>query len=225
MKLTDRDQKLLRFLAVFLLAVGFTYFILLPGIEKSEDLSQKISDRELQKSEMDMKLALLPQMQKTNEEMIQRREEAAGLFLPRMSSQRIDRMLLEMLQACGLEAMNMNISISEEAFTLEPFPGSALAQEQAVSGGSAGGTETTDGTEAANASQETKFSAEQLRSAKVDLTVAGEENACRQLLDQFCENTPAFRVVQYSRSRKMINGQDSGFVQLNVSLELLMIQE
>ena len=165
MKLTDRDQKLLRFLAVFLLAVGFTYFILLPGIEKSEDLSQKISDRELQKSEMDMKLALLPQMQKTNEEMIQRREEAAGLFLPRMSSQRIDRMLLEMLQACGLEAMNMNISISEEAFTLEPFPGSVLAQEQAVSGGSAGGTETTDGT---NASQETKFSAEQLRSAKVD---------------------------------------------------------
>ena len=222
MKLTDRDQKLLRFLAVFLLAVGFTYFILLPRIEKSEDLSQKISDRELQKSEMDMKLALLPQMQKTNEEMIQRREEAAGLFLPRMSSQRIDRMLLEMLQACGLEAMNMNISISEEAFTLEPFPGSVLAQEQAVSGGSAGGTETTDGT---NASQETKFSAEQLRSAKVDLTVAGEENTCRQLLDQFCENTPAFRVVQYSRSRKMINGQDSGFVQLNVSLELLMIQE
>ena len=56
MKLTDRDQKLLRFLAVFLLAVGFTYFILLPGIEKSEDLSQKISDRELQKSEMDMKM-------------------------------------------------------------------------------------------------------------------------------------------------------------------------
>ncbi len=63
MKITERDKKLLTFLAVFVIAAAFLTLVILPGFDRAQSLREEIAADTQNKLEMDSKIAQLPTLE------------------------------------------------------------------------------------------------------------------------------------------------------------------
>ncbi len=235
--LTNRDKKLLWFLAIVIILFVFVRILIMPQLEQYFELDNTISLAEMDKYDMEIKMVSLPGTQKRNEELQDKLNEAAALYYPVMSSQEIDREVTGFLLEHGLAIENLTITMPLAPSDLAPYAGSEMAAAQQEAGqksnqeaASQGATnQETENQETAN--QKTKLSAagtqNQVYAAEVIVKCAGTEKQMTELIDFLVNDKPAVAVTGYSYENASVSGdaQDSaGKTQkiMTIGLQLFM---
>ena len=96
LKLTERDKKLLVILAVFVLIVGVGAGVLMPLLDKGQELQEKAADARIEQQEREQKVVSLPVLRDRESTVLSNIEEMRKDFYPVMKSMEIDKMLTEL---------------------------------------------------------------------------------------------------------------------------------
>lgn len=127
--MTERDKKLLGFLAVVVVLFVFVWLLILPQAERYFDLDTELAMAEQSQYEMDLKMVSLQGEQKRNEELKEKRAEAAMQYYPMLDTQEIDAEVTSFLLEHGLMVENLAIAAAELS-DLEPYAASGMAAAQ-----------------------------------------------------------------------------------------------
>lgn len=213
-KITERDKKLLSLLGIFLVVVGFLLLVILPGMERSSALQGELLLANQTKQDMEMKLQLLPTVQKSLADAEKTWEELSDSLYSKMGSQEIDRIVTGDVLACGLATKNLSITMNESPVTLEPYIKTDETETLAESG-----------TEAA-ASEET---ANGLSSASVDLAVEGSPAQMQSFIDRVSAQYHSVRVTGMDYDlREDLNAQgvkQGDKVLMNIQMDFYMYEK
>ncbi|MDD3796683.1 MAG: type II secretion system protein GspM, partial [Lachnospiraceae bacterium] len=95
--MTERDKKLITLLAVVVILVVFFNYFFIPLKKESDELDASIETAQLQKSEMEVKIASLPILEGNFEDLKQKYPVSAQDYYPVMTSQEIDREITGMV--------------------------------------------------------------------------------------------------------------------------------
>ena len=68
LKVTERDKKLLVFLAIFVVVVGLGAGVILPLLSKSQELREELTQAQLEQTEKEQKVLSLSTMEKRKKE-------------------------------------------------------------------------------------------------------------------------------------------------------------
>lgn len=121
MQMTERDKKLLIFLAVFCIVVGIGYWGIYPQIKAIGEINdQKIIEEDKMFAD-DMKLSELMFLMDENEELEEQIIEAREHFYPAMTSDQIDKMLTGMALTYDLQAYDLDIVMPTNETSLEAY--------------------------------------------------------------------------------------------------------
>lgn len=121
MQMTERDKKLLIFLAVFCIVVGIGYWGIYPQIRGiSEIKDEKIKQEDKMFSD-DMKVAELMFLMDENKELEADIVEARSHFYPMMSSDQVDKMLTGMALDYNLQAYDLDIEMPNAEADLQAY--------------------------------------------------------------------------------------------------------
>ncbi|NCB92550.1 MAG: hypothetical protein EOM40_08250 [Clostridia bacterium] len=214
-KITERDKKLLMLLATVLVVVGFAVLVIMPGLDRIEELGMQEMDYQTQKDELDLQVASLVQAQTANKELKESMETTVNAFYPYSTSQQMDRILTNTVLECGLSAVNLSINMPTESLRIIPYQGSMLWQSMAAEITQEDGTVNPDDfPQAAN-----------MYAVSANLTAAGEKPKVENLIDQWNKENVPIRVVDYTLSQQQINGENSGNYVVNISLEIYLYQD
>lgn len=209
-KITERDKKLLVFLAVFLIVVGFTMLIIVPGIQSISALSVENVSSTLTKEEMDAKIEKLPILTQELEDKKAEWAEMNGELFGMMASQDIDKIVTDEVTSCGLNMKSLNIVMNEELGELSVY---GEIQEE-------------ESTEAADETEDEVNSG--IHSASVSLSVEGSQDRISMLTDRFADYT-AVRVTSMKYDTNEVV-DDAGLVKatntvLNLEMEFYMCEK
>lgn len=226
MKLTNRDKKLLVALMCILLIVGFVQFAIRPLAAHIEEQSNEITQLDLQKQDMEMKILQAPAMEKNLTDMTTEFQQQADGFYTYMRNQEVDRIVTSIVLANGLSAVSSSITMPSNPLTIEYYVNSTSAQtgtdasnqesgqdtsaEDAVAAESGSSTDTTASAPATN--ETTAFYAPQ-----VQITVQGSHGQVQGFIDDISNNYPAIRISSYSMSQQQA-GTDMDQYTLNAVL-------
>ncbi len=220
MKLTSKDKFLLSLMAVVLIVVGLGYYVILPAMTRMDDLELEISDAEMEKQEMKMKITMLPDYQQSFQDLRQAAADATAQYYDRMTSQEVDREITNIVLSTGLESVGL--SIQPAVFTVaDPYSRSMLAREEAAreaAGTADAAAENDSGSGAVGAinegmqNQQQALDAaaaayegtelptrvdvqDQIYTCKITLAVEGAQESYQQLIDTLVNGYPAIRVT------------------------------
>ena len=230
-EVTQRDKKLLAFLAVVVIGVLFTVFGILPLLDTGSSLDTEIEVAQQSKQVMEEKIASLPVYEEADKAW---KEEALN-FSDMMSSQEIDKLVTGVMLSCSLEAKNMSITFKAEPQSLAPYYASeaaALAEQQkqeaaaaAQNGDAAAGTDSgaaAAGTGAADGQS-------MISVAAVSLTTEGDAVHIRQLIDVFSDDYPGIRITDLNYETNEITDKKgivtSTSTVLRLGLEIYMCEK
>ena len=132
-EVTERDKKLLLFMAVFVIVVVFGFFIIRPLAETDAALKDELVMQEDMQLRTQQKLMLLSSVEANVEKTEEELDAAAKEFYPVMKSQEIDKLLTEIVLKWGLDPKQLTIQMPESEMILEPFYASQAALEEALS--------------------------------------------------------------------------------------------
>lgn len=225
MKFTERDKKLIVFLALFLLIVGVGYFVVRPLYTRVEELKTQAEDLQWQVEQTKSYLARLPQLRKMNEELQNDKQQELQIFYPHMESQELDKMITGLTLQASLGAKNLTIAIPDEPYAITPYflsvpqpdEGEQLSEsEQAYEDEKADNTQTED-TQAAEDAQATEDAqavddgAEQvLYAALLSVDATGSHEQLQKYIDLLSddEKYPAIQVDSYTWNNENRVGTD-----------------
>ena len=224
MKITERDKKLLVFLAVFLIAAAFLLLVIMPGFDRAQELREEITASTQSKMEMDSKIAQLPNLEEQLGVMQKEWEAISEDLYPMMESQDIDKIVTDEVIAQGLTTKSMKITMNQDPVSLQPY----LWKEKQEQQNQAAAAEASDGDgEAAEADSAAVDSGQEetstgIYSAKVNLSVEGSREKIRRLMDRFVNEYTAVRVLSAKYDTEEVI-DDAGLVQsTNTVLDLEM---
>jgi hypothetical protein len=234
--LTKKDKKLLTFLILFLIAVGFTVLIFLPKVGTLSEVNAGIAEATIQKEETLLKSTKLPQLEETLKD---KEKEFATLtqhFYSLMQTQEIDNLLTEKALAQGLSVRLLNIGQVEALATLEFYIGSeeaeeALSEEEEPEESEetqSANEESTDGTTAEDLANEEGGNTEEtpeeseetpvnvIHQSKISITVEGSAGGIQNFVDELF-NDPSILVTSWQRSGEgMEEGQEVTMINLTI---------
>lgn len=121
MQMTERDKKLLIFLAIFVIVVGIGYWGVVPQIRAINEISDDIITEEDKMFLDDLKVAELPFLIDENEELEEDIVEARSHFYPIMTSDEVDKMLTFMVLDYNLQSYDLSIDMPKEEASLEAY--------------------------------------------------------------------------------------------------------
>ena len=208
-EITDRDKKLLLFLAIFVIVVVFGFFIIRPLAETDAALKEELAVQEELQIRTQQKLMLLPSMQANVEKTEEELAAAAEDFYPVMKSQEIDKLLRQLV-----------IQMPEGEMILDPFYASQAALEEMLS--QAIGQ---DGEEQTDTVRKASTSFYGIYAAQVMLTVKGERSVLEQMADEISEDYPAIRITGavWGKENSSLRNEAGEYVSsLNDTLQLQM---
>ena len=120
-EMTDRDKKLLVFLALFVIVVGIGYWGIYPMVKDILHYNTKITEEQNLKETNELKIAGLPLLEKENESMEEEIRKAKEDYYPMMTSDEIDKLFTGMALDYNLYAYKMDIRMEEEEAVIEPY--------------------------------------------------------------------------------------------------------
>lgn len=219
MEITERDKKLLLFMAFFVIVLGFGFFVIRPLSQADAELKIELENQQELMMETQQKLVMLPAMEsslvKTQEEL----EEAAKDFYPVMKSQEIDRLLTGIVVGKGLESRQMTITMPQSELKLEPYYASAAAAEDSMAQSAAHGASEEDGSTAQ--AMETVFTG--IYAAQVQMTIRGNRVTMQQMVDELTRNYPSIRITSagWGTENNSIRNADGEYItSVNDTLQL-----
>lgn len=121
MELTQRDKKLLVFLAVFVIVVCLGYWGIYPAITSIRNIDEEIVNQEEIKELNQAKINMLPIVKKDNEILEEKIEDAGKDFFKIMKSDEIDKLMTGMAITYSLHADSLDIQMPEDMAELEPY--------------------------------------------------------------------------------------------------------
>lgn len=212
MKITERDKKLLSFLACAVILAGMVFLAVMPLIQRGAELDDRKMELENQQWEMEQKLSLYDSLKAASERINKDLAEELQDFYPRMGSSAVDKEISGIVLEAGLQAVDMSITIPEEEAVCVPYPLSEYGAEMAG--------------QAENASGDSANSMMNIYKAAVSLKAGGGYEKVQALLDVLNRDYPAIRVSGFSleklESSRSIGGVDlqpgDYLVQLNLDL-------
>ena len=235
MKFTERDKKLIVFLALFLLIAGVGYFVVRPLYTRVEELKTQAEDLQWQTEQTKSYLARLPQLRKRNEELQNDKQQELQSFYPHMESQELDKMITGLTLQASLGAKSLTIAIPDEPYAITPYflsvpqpdEGEQLSEsEQAYEDEKADNTQTEDA-QAAEEAQAVDDGAEQvLYAAQLSVDATGSHEQLQKYIDLLSddEKYPAIQVDSYTwNNENRVSTDELGALQMQ-SGEVLHIE-
>ena len=204
LKVTERDKKILIVLGIVLVILGLTVGILMPLAEDTQELSEKITEAEIEKQEKEMKVVSLPGI-RTREE--QSQKDLAAMqdkYYPVMKSVEIDRMMTNTAVNCGIQVTNMDIKMPDfTVYTTLPNYSDLVY-----------------GTEQEN-SENTAFDG--MYTASLTMNMTGSRENLQAMLDVTVSQNPRQRVTDFSWQKN----QKEGSIEytLSMSVEIYMYED
>lgn len=230
-KMSSRDKKLLLFLAIFLIVVGFGKLIILPGLSHYQELETEIMDRQMEKDEMEMAIIGYPMLETEYEELKKQLDVAYEDCYPLMTSQEIDRRLTSIILEEGAEAVSLDIDVDDtQGLTMKAY---GVSEEDVLE--EAPEEEQSDRAEKldeASAELEDEPVVDEatgealppgVKSARVSLVAEGSRERLNRILDIFVTERPGIHVNSYSFSER--EDQAGAVSSLNLEMYVYMFGE
>lgn len=120
-KMTERDKKLLIFLAFFIVIVGFGYWGIRPLAKSIMEYNDSIEEQKLERDLTELKLMELPIIVAENEELEGKIVEARKDFYPMMTSDEIDKLFTGMALDYNLYAYDLDITMPDSEAVIAPY--------------------------------------------------------------------------------------------------------
>lgn len=121
MELTQRDKRLLIFLAIFVTVVGLGYWGIYPSIKAIKSIDNEIALQQQIKAVNETKLSMLPIIIKDNEDLETEIAKIRGEFFGIMSSDEIDKLMTGMAISYSLHADSLDIQIPDKMSERGPY--------------------------------------------------------------------------------------------------------
>ena len=203
MKFTERDKKLIVFLALFLLIVGVGYFVVRPLYTRVEELKTQAEDLQWQVEQTKSYLARLPQLRKMNEELQNDKQQELQIFYPHMESQELDKMITGLTLQASLGAKSLTIAIPDEPYAITPYFLSVPQpdeEEQLSESEQAYEDEKADNTQPEDAQAEDDGTEQVLYAALLSVDATGSHEQLQKYIDLLSddEKYPAIQVDSYT---------------------------
>lgn len=217
MKLTERDKKLLRMLAYFVVITGFGAFVFRPLIRNNAELGDRIILLEARKEEMDARIAQQQGLEKRRNELADLYRISTREFYPMLGSEEVDREITGIILSCGMQALNLNIVMPQEGVVLMPY----VHAEEAAEIELPGNLQESISTAEENAAGETADARSFIYAPVVAFTASGSEAQAAELIDKLYREYPAIRVRSYAhRIQESSAVEERGMRTELLSLEL-----
>lgn len=209
MKITQRDKKLLVFLTILLMIIGFGVFLITPlaGQIKREFLSWQ-EQQQLQQ-ENEEKIQELSTLRGVHKQLKGDLEKAIEGFYTPMSSYEIDQLLTNQILEDGLTPRQLEITMPIDNLILDPFiPASQKQKEEKGD------------------QNETEASKERypcILSAQVNLSVSGSSKKLQSFVDTLIKESPSIRVTSLHFDNESEDNVENQ-VDLDVALYIYMVK-
>jgi len=128
-EMSQREQKLVLFLGIFAIAALFLRFILFPSLDTISSLDAQVSEAQVKKSEIVMKIGSMDKMQANLETLATKYADATSSFFPMLTNQEIGHKLTTMVESNGSQIADIRITSPQSPITLQPYVGSELYQQ------------------------------------------------------------------------------------------------
>lgn len=189
--ITERDKKLLKFLAVFVLIVGVGFGIILPIQEKALEVKSDLADAQMIKQQRELEGMRLAGVQAELQDQESRLEDARSTFYQNLSGLEVDRILTE--TAVGDSVVIRDLSIgAAEAASLKPYVAAPVTEE----------TETAEQVQVDPTSQTDSETAEGVEQIPVTILLSGAEDELQAFLNGVADLEPAVRVSSFRWQRQ-----------------------
>ncbi len=244
MQMTERDKKLLIFLAIFVIVVGIGYWGLVPQIRAINEINDDIISEQDKMFLDDMKVAELPFLMDENEELEGGITEARSHFYPVMTSDGIDKMLTFMVLDYNLQAYDLRIDMPSDEASLEAYQYSqkyiddqrAADEEAYTSSGSSSknGKDSEDDEDEITAFTEYEEEPSTgIYAVKTNMRLGGSEADLQKLINDLSTTNETMHLVRYEWHRgenlHYDEENDEFFtepnVELNIELVIYMYEE
>lgn len=207
--LTEKDKKLLVFLAFFVIVVGLGAGVILPLLDQNQRMDEQLMEAEMLKMDMERKVAAVPGLEKAKMEAEETFSATKEEFSDVVPSREIDKMITEEALANGVTITNMRITMPAKGSYAELTDYTKMLNTRLN-----GETEEAEEKEGAY----TGFYI-----SKVDLTMSGNREALQKVLDKYAASEPKLRITDFLwESGKRDN---SGRYTLSVKMEVYMMED
>lgn len=121
MEMTQRDKKLLVFLGLFVVLVGFGYWGIRPLVSNISEINENIIEQEDIRALNDLKITQLPLYEADNETLETDIVDARKRFYPYMNADEIDKLFTGKALEFNLYAYSMDIKMPEDEVESVPY--------------------------------------------------------------------------------------------------------
>ncbi|MEF9945398.1 MAG: hypothetical protein RR869_00295 [Lachnospiraceae bacterium] len=227
MVLTKRDKTLLQFLAIAVILVAFGSLLIFPQWNKMGKLSDRVAEKKLEQKEVQMSIQQIPLLQQQIKDNQTTYETAVKDFYPMMESHEIERMITKMILDQGLSSYDLEVSSRPARSTMLPYFASAQAvamglSEEQITQAQQSQTDVQQDTTTEDAKDGQKI----LYSSRVHVTVVGNRDNMKKLIDTLYDSHPSIRITGYSVDSETVMNRETqttaDLSTLNLGLELYM---
>ncbi|QNM06130.1 hypothetical protein [Qiania dongpingensis] len=206
LKLTERDKKLLVFLAAFVMVVGLGFGVLYPLLEKNQEKAEALAEAKLERLEKERKSSMLGDMRTKVDSMKEELSDTQKSFYEITPSMGIDKMLTGMALSSGLEVRDLDI-VMPETGDYTSLTGYAEILLKLISQNSGG---------------ESASVYPGAYTADITMIMKGGREGLQSMLDACAAQEPKLRITEfYWQAEKEKEGQFT----LSVSMELYMYED
>jgi cell division protein FtsB len=233
--MTDKDKKLLIFLAFFAVIALFGFVIIKPLVEKNAELVVEVQQLQDKKTEFEQKKAELPMLRVQNTENQQKIAELKSGFEDMMESQQIDNLLTEKALSAGVLASSLSITMPTAPLKLTVYPYSKIAlsadpveeettyvrKAEAEADAIEAAAGTNDTSNSSSSSGGTVGEQTLVSAAEARFELKGNIETLKNIVDDYSINTPAIRVKAVTWS----GTADTSASTVNLTLEIDMCKK
>lgn len=237
MEMTNRDKKLLIFLSLFVIIVGFGYWGIYPMAKSIKQIDSDIETAKIERDANDMKIMQLPMQETLNEELEENIIDVRNNFYPMLTSDEIDKMFTNMVLDYNLYAYSLDIQMPTVESQLDPYRYSEKAlnpeEEFEVS------TEDSDAETSNEEGTDEVFTDEEVSTgifnATVSMRLGGDEAMLQKLINDLSTSDQKHLLRSYSwdktSSSSLVYENDEydlkvlEDVNLNLVIDIYMCQE
>lgn len=178
--ITERDKKLLGFLAAFLIALAFFMFVFKPLGEKNRQIGSELRAAKELEAEFDDKASSAQDMADREE---QTREQLAGVlarFYPMQQSQGAEKMVTTLMLNHNMSIQSLNVVMPETASLVKWYQYSEAGRDAEITPGDSSGD---------------KEDVLSLYTARVACVIEGSDQDLWALVDDISDNYPAISIT------------------------------
>lgn len=177
LKITQHDKKLLYFLAIFVIVVGFGFLVIRPLVVANLEVSKKLGVAQEKKSNLEQKVGLSTSSKKVYNTLSKDLEKSVSNFYPMMKSEEIDKMITDLLLDYGVFSRDLDIQVGTDEVELKPYGKDGTEDKEEISTG--------------------------IYAAGVSVTATGKRNTLQKIIDTLARDYPSIRITAYNWSSEL----------------------